>query len=72
MLFLVFAGLASTIPPQADKFFHLRSGLAMWESGSFLTRELFSHTAYGQPLHNHWWLTHLLFMVSIRLVVPFC
>ena len=61
MLFLVFAGLASTIPPQADTFFHLRSGLAMWESGWFLTRELFSHTAYGQPLHNHWWLSQLLF-----------
>lgn len=61
MLFLVFAGLASAIPPQADTFFHLRSGLAMWESGWFLTRELFSHTAYGQPLHNHWWLSQLLF-----------
>jgi uncharacterized membrane protein len=61
MMFLVFAGLASAIPPQADTFFHLRSGLAMWESGWFLTRELFSHTAYGQPLHNHWWLSQLLF-----------
>ena len=61
MLFLVFAGLASAIPPQADTFFHLRSGLAMWQSGWFLTRELFSHTAYGQPLHNHWWLSQVLF-----------
>jgi len=70
MLLLVFAGLASTIPPQADTFFHLRSGLAMWESGWFLTRELFSHTAYGQPLHNHWWLSQLLFYGLFKLGGP--
>lgn len=70
MLLLVFAGLASAIPPQADTFFHLRSGLAMWESGWFLTRELFSHTAYGQPLHNHWWLSQLLFYGLFRLGGP--
>jgi hypothetical protein len=61
MLFVMFAAFACIIPPQADTFYHLRSGQAMWQTKSVLDRELFSHTAFGQPLYNHWSLSQLTF-----------
>ena len=61
LLFLVFGALALIMPAQSDTFYHLRSGQAMWEMRGLLDRELFSHTAQGQPLQNHWWLSQLLF-----------
>ena len=62
LLFVVFAAFACIMSAQSDTFYHLRSGRAMWESGWLLSRELFSHTAYGQPLPNHWWLSQLIFI----------
>ena len=62
LLFIVFAAFACMLPAQSDTFYHLRSGRAMWGSGWFLSQELFSHTAYGRPLPNHWWLSQLVFI----------
>jgi hypothetical protein len=61
LFLLVYMIFACVVPAQSDTFYHLRSGRAMWETGWFLEREAFSHTARGQPLHNHWWLSQLLF-----------
>jgi hypothetical protein len=60
LVFVALCAFAFIVPAQSDTFYHLQSGRAMWESGWFLERESFSHTAKGQPLHNHWWLSQLL------------
>ena len=65
------AAFACVLPAQNDTFLHLRSGLQMWQSGSFLGTEIFSHTAYGAEVHNHWWLTQLLFYGAYVLGGPF-
>lgn len=61
LLLVAFVAFACLVPAQADTFYHLRSGQEMWNSGSLLTRELFSWTQYGHPLPNHWWLSQLIF-----------
>ena len=61
LAFVALCAFAFIVPAQSDTFYHLRSGRAMWEGGWFLERESFSHTAKGQPLQNHWWLSQLLF-----------
>jgi hypothetical protein len=60
-LFAALGALACTVPAQNDTWWHLRSGLEIWQSQSFLVTERFSHTAFGAPLNNHWWLSQLLF-----------
>lgn len=62
--FSAMVALALTTPAQNDTWWHLRSGREMWESGSFLLTERFSHTAFGSELHNHWWLAQLLFYAA--------
>ena len=71
LLFIVLAAFACMLPAQNDTFLHLRSGLQMWQTGSFLFTETFSHTAYGSELHNHWWLTQLVFFAMHALGGPF-
>jgi hypothetical protein len=71
LLFIVLAAFACMLPAQNDTFLHLRSGKLMWETGSFLLTEPFSHTAYGAELHNHWWLTQLVFYGVHSLGGPF-
>jgi hypothetical protein len=61
LLLIAFAAFACVVPAQADTFYHLRSGLEMWQSRSLLTHEIFAWTEYGKPLPNHWWLGQLLF-----------
>ena len=61
LIFIAAAALACTTPAQNDTFWHLRSGQQMWESKSMLLTEPFSHTAFGQDLNNHWWLSQLSF-----------
>lgn len=61
---LLLIGLAAFVwltPAQNDTWWHLRSGQAMWETGSFLTTEPFSHTALGREFRNYWWLSQLTF-----------
>lgn len=71
LLFTVLAAFACLLPAQNDTFLHLRSGLHMWQTGAFIVTEPFSHTAYGLELHNHWWLTQLLFYGVYSLGGPF-
>jgi hypothetical protein len=71
LLFIVLAAFACMLPAQNDTFLHLRSGLQMWQTGSFLFTEPFSHTAYGSELHNHWWLTQLVFFTLHAFGGPF-
>ena len=61
LIFIVLAALACVTPAQNDTWWHLRSGQQMWQTGAFLVTEPFSHTAYGAPLNNHWWLSQLAF-----------
>ncbi len=71
LIFIVLAAFACMLPAQNDTFLHLRSGMHMWQTGSFLLTEPFSHTAYGAELHNHWWLTQLVFYGVHSLGGPF-
>jgi hypothetical protein len=61
LLLIAFAAFACILPAQADTFYHLRSGMEMWQSGALLTHERFAWTEYGRPLPNHWWLGQLAF-----------
>lgn len=61
LLFIGLAGLAWITPAQNDTWWHLRSGREMWDTGSLLTTERFSHTAFGTEFHDYWWLTELTF-----------
>jgi hypothetical protein len=61
LVFIVLGAFAWITPAQNDTWWHLRSGQAMWETGSLLRTEGFSHTAFGADLHNYWWLTQLAF-----------
>jgi hypothetical protein len=61
---LLFIGLGTFVwltPAQNDTWWHLRSGQAMWETGSFPRTEIFSHTARGGEFGNYWWLSQLTF-----------
>jgi len=61
LIFIVLSVFALLTPAQNDTFWHLRSGQYMWESRRLLTSELFSHTAYGTPLPDQWWLSQVAF-----------
>ena len=67
LLFVAMAAFACVTPAQNDTWWHLRSGQEMWQSGSFLFTERFSHTAQGATLHNHWWVSQLLFLAVYRI-----
>jgi hypothetical protein len=71
MLLLVALGaLVCLTPAQNDTWWHLRSGREMWETGSLLTTERFSHTAFGADLQNYWWLSQLAFFALYTLGGP--
>ena len=71
LLLIVLAALAALTPAQNDTFWHLRSGQQMWETGAPLVTEPFSHTSFGAPLHNHWWLSQLVFFWVYSVGGPF-
>lgn len=71
LLFVALATLAFLTPPQADTFFHLRTGELIWRSGAIPSSDPFSHTFYGQPWLNHEWLSQLLFYGVYALGGPF-
>jgi hypothetical protein len=60
LVLIACAALACVVAPQSDTFFHLRAGQAIWHAGSVLRTDAFSHTAFGQPWHNHEWLSQVL------------
>lgn len=43
-----------------DTLWHIKMGQVMLERGELLTRDIFSHTAYGQPWHAHEWLSEII------------
>src|SRR5262245_7642182 len=71
LLFVVLTVLACLMPAQNDTFWHLRSGQYMWQTRSFIVSEPFSHTAFGAPLNNHWWLSQVAFYFLYALGGPF-
>lgn len=70
LIFVGLGALACLVPPQADTFFHLRTGEYIWQSGTIPSSELFSHTFHGGPWLNHEWLSQLLFYVIYALGGP--
>jgi hypothetical protein len=50
-----------------DTFWHIKAGLTMLEKGSLLTRDIFSHTAYGSPWTAHEWLSEIFMAEAHRL-----
>jgi len=71
LIFVALAGLALMAPPQPDTWTHLRTGKEIWDTGSIIQVERFSHTAEGRPWHNHEWLSQVLFYVAYALGGPF-
>jgi hypothetical protein len=70
---LLFIGLGAFVwltPAQNDTWWHLRSGQEMWATGSLLTTERFSHTAFGAAFSNYWWLSQLAFYALFTLGGP--
>nr|NIV39450.1 hypothetical protein [Anaerolineae bacterium] len=60
ILFVAIFAMAVRQPADTDTWWHLKSGQVMWESGSILRADPFSHTVQGQPWINHGWLVQLL------------
>jgi hypothetical protein len=50
-----------------DTFWHVKAGLTMLEKGSLLTRDIFSHTAYGTSWTAHEWLAEIVMALVHRL-----
>jgi hypothetical protein len=60
VLFVAIFAMAIRQPADTDTWWHLKSGQLMWETGSLLRTDPFSHTVAGQPWINHSWLAQLL------------
>jgi hypothetical protein len=71
LFFVALTVLACLTPAQNDTFWHLRSGQYMWQTRSVIASEPFSHTAFGAPLNNHWWLSQVAFYLVYALGGPF-
>jgi hypothetical protein len=71
LIFIVLAAFACVTPVKNDTWWLLRSGQEMWQTGRFLVAETFSHTAFGNSLSNHWWLTQLAFFAVHSMGGPF-
>ena len=67
---LALCGIALVLPAQADTFYHLRSGKAMWDTGWFLTHEPFSYTASWDGLNeNRNWFGYVTYGDTGKLTV---
>ena len=47
-------------PADADMWWHLSAGRAMWENGEILMQDIFSYTRGGEPWTNAFWISDLL------------
>ena len=63
---LVFIILTRT-PQDADMWWHLRAGQAMWQSKSILLTDTFSYTRAGQPWVNAFWISEIVFYLLYKL-----
>lgn len=59
VLLLVFLITLRT-PADADMWWHLSAGRAMWNSGEILQQDIFSYTRGGQPWTNAFWISDLM------------
>jgi hypothetical protein len=66
LLFIGLGAFAWLTPAQNDTWWHLRSGQEMWQTGSLLRTEPFSHTAFQAEFRNYWWLSQLTFYALFR------
>ncbi len=60
LTFLLVFFLLSRTPIDADLWWHLRAGQAMWERQAILLQDIFSYTKAGAPWVNAFWLSELL------------
>jgi hypothetical protein len=67
LLFLAVAGSACFAPAQSDTWWQLRTGEAIWNTGTVDLSDHFSHTVAGSYWPNHEWLSQVLFYVSYRI-----
>lgn len=58
-LLLVFLITLRT-PADADMWWHLSAGRAMWKNGEILRQDIFSYTRVGQPWTNAFWISDLM------------
>jgi hypothetical protein len=56
---LVFLIMLRT-PTDADMWWHLSAGRAMWERGEILRQDIFSYTRGGEPWTNAFWISDLM------------
>jgi hypothetical protein len=70
LFFLVFPALVFFAGSKAlvdgDTFWHIEAGLHVLEKGALLTRDVFSHTAYGTPWTAHEWLAEVVMALVHR------
>jgi hypothetical protein len=59
-----FAGRKALV--DGDTFWHVKAGLYVLEKGALLTRDIFSHTAYGTPWTAHEWLAEVVMALVYR------
>lgn len=63
-IFIVLAAVAGNKAlKDGDTLWHIKMGQVMLERGELLTRDIFSHTAYGQPWHAHEWLSEVVMAI---------
>jgi len=65
--FLLVFFILSRTPVDADFWWHLRAGQAMWAEKSILLADTFSYTRHGAAWVNAFWLSDLLFYALYRL-----
>ncbi len=58
-LFLIFI-ITARAANDADMWWHLSAGKEMLQSGTILLTDVFSHTRYGEPWVNAFWLADLM------------
>ena len=66
LLFLAVAAGACFSPAQSDTWWQLRTGEAIWHTGTVDLSDRFSHTVAGSYWPNHEWLSQVLFYGSYR------
>lgn len=64
-LLLVFM-IALQTPADADMWWHLAAGRAMWDRGEILLQDIFSFTRAGSPWTNAFWVSETLMYLVYR------
>lgn len=68
LLFLAIFAVAGTMPMQSDSYWHLRTGLELWQRHAVPRHDPFAFTVPPDyPWPNHEWLAQALFYAAYRL-----